>query len=251
MTPTPEVHLKLRQYLLGHLAEDLREEIETGLLADQDLFEELLIAEDELVDDYLSATLSPDENTAFEQHFLCTPERYEKVRFARALQRRVRTVKQSSFTPSDQPAPPFLISRSFFIRASAITMALLIAAGALWFWRNRSPQPTMFATLHLTPTLSNRADGPQAPRLKMPLPEQFLKLILSLPDQTTATAYRAELENEAGEKSSWEAKLEGSEVTITMASADLRQGRYAIRLFSVDANRGPQRIPGSYFFTVE
>ncbi len=43
----------IQEYLLGLLDEDSRRECEQRLLTDDDLFEELLVGEDELIDLYL------------------------------------------------------------------------------------------------------------------------------------------------------------------------------------------------------
>ena len=47
MTPTPEVQERIRRYLLGQLSDGAREEIEQDLLANEELFEELLVAEED------------------------------------------------------------------------------------------------------------------------------------------------------------------------------------------------------------
>ena len=87
MTPTPEVQERLRRYLLGQLTDDAREEVEKDLLASAEVFEELLVVEDELVDQYLNESLEAADRSAFENHFLTTPERHDKLRFGRAFNR--------------------------------------------------------------------------------------------------------------------------------------------------------------------
>lgn len=47
------------------------------------------MAEDELIDEYLDGSLSEQEREKFEQHFLATTERREKLSFAKALRRYV------------------------------------------------------------------------------------------------------------------------------------------------------------------
>jgi anti-sigma factor RsiW len=47
------------------------------------------MVEDDLIDDYLDGSLSEQESEKFEQHFLATTERREKLRFAKALRRYV------------------------------------------------------------------------------------------------------------------------------------------------------------------
>jgi tetratricopeptide (TPR) repeat protein len=87
MTPTPEVQERLRRYLLGQLADDAREGIEKDLLASEELFQELLMAEDEIIDEYLAGKLDEAGRAAFENHFLATPERHDQLKFGRAFNR--------------------------------------------------------------------------------------------------------------------------------------------------------------------
>ncbi len=87
MTPTPEVQERLRRYLLGQLDDHDREQIEKNLLARDELFEELLVVEDELIDEYLSGSLNRGDRAQFERHFLSTNNRREQLSFGRTLHR--------------------------------------------------------------------------------------------------------------------------------------------------------------------
>lgn len=75
----------IRRYLLGQLSSDERAQIEQRLLAESDFFQEILIGEEELIDDYVGHQLSETEIQAFESNFLITPERWKQLRFARGL----------------------------------------------------------------------------------------------------------------------------------------------------------------------
>src|SRR5678816_3999949 len=72
-------------YLLGELPDDEAEEFERRYLEDENLFQRLEEIEDELVDDYASGTLASARQVAFENHFLRTAGRSEKVEFARSM----------------------------------------------------------------------------------------------------------------------------------------------------------------------
>ncbi len=126
----------IRQYLLKGLDEDQQQRIEKRLLTEDDLFEELEIAEDELIDEYLAEKLSEDERERFEQNFLRTPHRNQKLRFARALRRHLSTV-----TPQANVIKPAKFSslklgrQPFFASPLALAAVLLIIAGigfAVW-----------------------------------------------------------------------------------------------------------------------
>src|SRR6266571_6673550 len=81
----------LRRYLLGRLNEEEQQAIEEALLADDELFDLLASAEDELIDDYVSGALSAEERKGFEGFFLSTSERQRKLSFAMALRRYITT----------------------------------------------------------------------------------------------------------------------------------------------------------------
>ncbi len=78
---------KMKQYLLGKLSPENLIALEEKLLRDVDFYEQVLIAEDDLVDDYLADHLSGPERERFESYFSISPERRQKVRFGKALRR--------------------------------------------------------------------------------------------------------------------------------------------------------------------
>lgn len=79
----------LRQYLLGELSDDSRQRVEETLLTDDDFYQELLIAEDELVDEYLAGALPAGARERFESHFLVTQARRQKLSFASSFRKYV------------------------------------------------------------------------------------------------------------------------------------------------------------------
>jgi hypothetical protein len=81
----PEDQRLLLRYLLGELALDEASRLEASYLADEHLFEELLILEDELIDGYVQNEFSEHERKRIEKHFLRSPARRQNVIFSRAL----------------------------------------------------------------------------------------------------------------------------------------------------------------------
>jgi len=71
-----------RRYLLGQLSEPEQIAIDDRLLLDDAYFQRLEMIEDELIDDYISGTLSESDRQAFSSHFLAAPERRKKLEFA-------------------------------------------------------------------------------------------------------------------------------------------------------------------------
>jgi methionine-rich copper-binding protein CopC len=75
----------MRSYLLGSLDDARLEQVEMLLLSDSQFQNDLRAAQDELIDDYAFGVLSGSERESFERHFLSSPERIDKLRFARAV----------------------------------------------------------------------------------------------------------------------------------------------------------------------
>lgn len=88
------------QYLMGEMSEQEQEEFEEKYFNDDELFGELLDAEDQLIDDYRRGQLSARERKRFEQRFLTLPDRRREVEFARLL-----ADSLAERRAADQPAP--------------------------------------------------------------------------------------------------------------------------------------------------
>jgi hypothetical protein len=81
-TGRSEDEASIRRYLLGVLPDAEAEQLEQRCAGDEARFEEIQEIEDELIDDYASGALAGQDRTRFEEYFLCSPERREKLRFA-------------------------------------------------------------------------------------------------------------------------------------------------------------------------
>lgn len=76
---------RLTRYLLGEISPRRRARLEVRLLADEDLFQRLLLAEDDLVDAYARGELSPARRSALESRVLASPGSRQRVTLAREL----------------------------------------------------------------------------------------------------------------------------------------------------------------------
>src|SRR5205085_4403382 len=199
MSPHAENNQEIRRYLLGGLSQKVLRQVEERLMNEDGFFEELLLVEDELIDDYVGDQLSLDERRRFEQHFLSTPERHGQLRFAQALSRYVSnsSAKSETESPEDEsaraqrlaPTPEptwaerfraFWGSRAWALRTAAALAVVVVIAGAFWLLRPRTTPPQTFATLTLTTSISNRAEGVQAAKVKLPLNADALRIFLTL-----------------------------------------------------------------------
>ncbi|HEV2798885.1 MAG TPA: hypothetical protein VGW12_00210 [Pyrinomonadaceae bacterium] len=77
----------IREYLLGQLSDEEQERVEERLMTDQDFFEQAMMAETELIDDYLAGDLAEAES--FENYFLSAPQQRQRLRAATIFQRYV------------------------------------------------------------------------------------------------------------------------------------------------------------------
>src|SRR5262249_39440694 len=84
----PEIkRQELRAYLLGTLDGDHKTQFEERILTEPSVYEELLLVEEELIDQYVAGDLSALEQQQFESHFLITAERQKNLRFGKLLQK--------------------------------------------------------------------------------------------------------------------------------------------------------------------
>jgi hypothetical protein len=84
-TQNAERDQRFIKYLLGELPEPERTKLEDEYLGDDETFERLVAAEEELVYTHVRGGLSPTQHSGFEQLFLQTPERRSRVVFATAF----------------------------------------------------------------------------------------------------------------------------------------------------------------------
>jgi len=77
--------MNLRHYLLGMVSDEQQNEIEERYFGDDEYFEEMLAAEDELVEAYVDGELSRRERKRFEEYLLPNPRWQQKVATIRAL----------------------------------------------------------------------------------------------------------------------------------------------------------------------
>jgi tetratricopeptide (TPR) repeat protein len=132
---TREDELQIRRFLLGQLREEERERFEERILDDQALLDHLSIVEEELIDDYLFGTLAGGEEEDFEQRFLTTPKRREKLVVARRLKQ---FADRSPVVGNVKTANGMAerIRRLFFPAWKSAIFALIVAGIGFEVWRS-------------------------------------------------------------------------------------------------------------------
>jgi hypothetical protein len=104
-TTTPET-----AYLLGTLPEQERARLEYEFFTNDEKFQELELAEDDLIDAYVRNELNPAEQQQFRERLLIIPRIVERVDFARALAERT-SVPVPRSQEAVQPGFPSTVHR--------------------------------------------------------------------------------------------------------------------------------------------
>lgn len=134
----------IRQYLLGELDEQQREQLEQRVITNPDYKEEVLITEEELLEDFVNGSLSPRELELVRAKYSSSPSRWRKVEIARAIS------KYAADHPiAVEPAGPqrswarsvleFFSARNRFRQLSLAILILVMAGGSLlvYWWVSR------------------------------------------------------------------------------------------------------------------
>jgi hypothetical protein len=262
----------IRRYLLGELAEEKQRQLEESLLTNSELFEEILMAEDELVDEYTAGLLDERERERFEKHFLATPERLQKLRFARAFKKHIASARarESPAATADDPQtaswkqwlPAFLHTRNPILSYSLATALLLLPMAALWLilhsyggpevTTNGGPSPSNFFPITLTPGAVR--DAGEMKRIAIPASADGAQLRLELASDAYQS-YRATLQTDegreifTGDNLKAEATGGGKVVVLSFPSRLLTNGDYQVKLRGITTGGTPEDI-GNYYFRV-
>jgi hypothetical protein len=116
----------LRRYLLGDVSPEEREVLELWLMSEDDAYDLLVAAEDDLIDDSLRSKLNRAELKRFNAHFLVADERQRKLDFGRTFNRYVELIKRQRLqNTSGKPSQRFSITiprlATRFLRYSSLS----------------------------------------------------------------------------------------------------------------------------------
>lgn len=259
-------------YLLKELPDEELERFEDECFEQEKWPVEVELVEEDLIDAYLLDELRGEQRERFEQNYLITPARQERVRMAAAILRRLDEanagVEKADATTAAVVASQTSVKTTLGERLRAfwtgwtpafrIGLAVVVAAviaGSLWLYLSRNRSPRTFATLTLNISRSNRAEGAQAERVKLPLDADALRITLTIPDQSpAAVSYHVGLENvekDEGIKPLDVVQQNAQTVTVVVPASQLTRSQFALKLFAVKSDGSEQRLAGNYFFNVE
>jgi hypothetical protein len=247
-----------RRYLLGELDETEQEALEKELLTSDEQFQEFLIAEDELVDDYCAGELGASEEQEYHQRFLTTPERRRQHRFGAALRKHLSTPEVAA--PSPGPARRDFASRWRLPLAAA---AVAILATGVWsiLQTQRSPfrlEESAGAVEGSTVAFFLTTGGLRSPQIEtrqtinVPVGVGRVELQLDLPTDRTGE-HEVTLERDGAilaEGTLPARTLEGQWVVVASVPAELLDsGDYRVVLRAPSAG-GEGGVLGTYTFRV-
>jgi hypothetical protein len=265
----------LRQYVLGRISESDRDAVELELLSDRRAQDELASVHDEVIEEYLAGTLSPEERTQFEQHFLSSPAHRREVEAAQILKAGLAArVAEGGARPESRPAAGLPL----WLRMAAGIG--IVAVGAFWFaqrakaptdhFASSPPPPSVAMPPSNEPPLPASAKTQEPPRVatlvlapgrlmggaatattKLAQPTEALRLELLLED-ASPRRYRVRLTTPDA-REVWKADdlepqaTEGGATVAALVPADrLAAGSYEVALIALP--RGTSA--GRYYFQV-
>lgn len=143
----PEFDEKLLvRYVLGETSSEEEHRLEDQYFIDDSCFERLAIVEEELIDAYVSRTMSGEQRNRFELHFLCSPERRQRVAFAQALltsAQQNRRARHSTLAATTEPRRSWLggwrrISQPPMQDLALVGFVLVVLVGSFSVFQNQS-----------------------------------------------------------------------------------------------------------------
>ncbi len=155
----------IQSYLLGALPEREQQQLEQKYMVDDAQFEELLAAEDDLLDAYVRGELSSTQRKQFETHFLVSPRRQKRLEFARALAISSMSTHPATIGDSVRGSGSWMSWISSLFQPSGLgwrlslaTLALTLAVGTTLFLVREQPLPAV-------PEQTGRTDPSMLPLL--------------------------------------------------------------------------------------
>lgn len=242
-------------YLLDELPQHEAEQFEEECFAKPEWPElELESAEEDLIEAYIKNELSPERRRRFEENYLTTTAREEKLLFARSFLRVVCpgnqptwTQKVFGFLKSLVYAPHFAVPRF-----AMILVTLGLSGALLWFGVTRRT-PQTFAHLNLTISIDSRAASGQVETIKLPLAEDALRLSMTLPEPAPqGAAYRVQWEDVRGLLKDLNVEKQDSKsISVVIPAGEITRGQYTLKLFGKNPDGTETRVAGNYYFNVE
>jgi hypothetical protein len=264
LKPDIQPYQQIREYLLGKSSSEDSALVEEQLLADEEFYQQLLVVEDELVDQYLAGSLPEPEKGPFENYFLAAPERREKLRFTRNLKKYVRAeavrapvadytkvISARNVSPAPPPPKRFWSNPILAYSLAAAAVVLVALAGITIFrMQNAPPQTGKALAVELVPGLS-RGDK-EVKQIAVPADTATVQLQLRGSNFSDYQTYRAILETADGSEVSRQENLRldpGSRdrIICPVSATLLKPGDYSLKLGGLNPQNDYDDVARYYF----
>ena len=139
---------EIRQFLLGSVDDSERQRIEGLFMSDAEFNQRVLIAEDDLVEDYLDHSLAPADRDKFLAQYGHAPKQQRRLRVSRSIRDYAASEARLGQTP------PAIVKRRIYLShltprnlrfflpiAAAVTIACII--GIVWLVRSNNRRVTI------------------------------------------------------------------------------------------------------------
>jgi len=165
---------EIRKFLLGSVDDSQRQRIEGLFISDAEFNQRVLIAEDDLIEDYLEHSLAPMDRDKFLAQYGHAPEQQRRLRISRSIRDYAASEAKLGQTPPAIGKRRAFLSqlmlrnpRLFIPIAATVTIACII--GIIWLVRSNNRRVTIereLAELNARPDL--RANLSQVVSLVLP-----------------------------------------------------------------------------------
>ncbi|HKO98589.1 MAG TPA: hypothetical protein VJU86_16445 [Pyrinomonadaceae bacterium] len=277
MNEKPMTKAVARRFLLGAVDDSEREQIETLFMIDPETSETILIAEDELVEDYLEGSLSESEAAQFLDQYAQGPRQRRKLRIANSIREyaQAEALRDSSGTSALQKLRSFISPRlpreRWMYLPIAAVVASVVVVTAIWLvqWDSQRRQENKLRLAieqqlsELNAPANLRENPPQMLSLIIPsvslrsmsvpaeiMPQggyRVIELQLLWPQKEEFPSYRALLRRVGGSEAFTVSNLRaeknpsGKVVRLRLPAQTLARGLYHVTLsaISTDGSSGP------------
>ena len=127
-----------KNYFLGSLSDDDASEIELRILEDEEFAAEISIAEEDLIEAFLSGELSTEDSTRFRINYLVTDERIKNVEMTALMLRYAsqnieKTTEVDNSSSHESGFFQWFYSLGLGLRSVAVSVAIILVITSLWF----------------------------------------------------------------------------------------------------------------------
>lgn len=253
---------RITAYLLHELTQSEANEFEEQCFTQEEWPATLESVEADLIDAYIRKELSPDRQRSFEENYLNTAARKERVLLARSFLRLVSAPEPVKLKWTERIGAFWTTRpsiRRVVLQPVAIGLVLIVGAlFSLWYFIPGAPQTFVLLTLKMSESSrrngkERRVNSEPTPRIDFPIDADVLRISVELPEYSPEGAkYRVQWEDVKNQLGSLEILNEhGKVVTVEIPAGRLKSGQYSLKVFR-SIHGGPEEpVNGDYFFDVE